>query len=101
MRPRPHTAGVPKATGSRLVTGSTELHALLETELAAFCGFEAALVLSSGYAANLAAVTALTAPGALIVSDAGNHASLIDGCGSPGPVPKSFRTPTRRPYVPR
>ncbi|AWN32539.1 8-amino-7-oxononanoate synthase [Streptomyces sp. NEAU-S7GS2] len=68
------------ATGSRLVTGSTELHARLEAELAAFCGFEAALVLSSGYAANLAAVTALTAPGTLLVSDAGNHASLIDGC---------------------
>ncbi|WP_079271586.1 8-amino-7-oxononanoate synthase [Streptomyces lydicus] len=68
------------ATGSRLVTGSTELHAHLETELAGFCGFEAALVLSSGYAANLAAVTALTAPGTLVVSDAGNHASLIDGC---------------------
>ncbi|MGP3982982.1 8-amino-7-oxononanoate synthase [Streptomyces sp. KR80] len=68
------------ATGSRLVTGSTELHAELESELAAFCGFEAALVLSSGYAANLAAVTALTDRGSLIVSDAGNHASLIDGC---------------------
>ncbi|WP_399095457.1 8-amino-7-oxononanoate synthase [Streptomyces sp. BBFR2] len=68
------------ATGSRLVTGSTELHATLESELAAFCGFEAALVLSSGYAANLAAVTALSGPGALLVSDAGNHASLIDGC---------------------
>ncbi len=68
------------ATGSRLVTGSTELHAALETELADFCGAEAALVLSSGYAANLAAVTALTGPGALIVSDAANHASLIDGC---------------------
>ncbi|WP_405738497.1 8-amino-7-oxononanoate synthase [Streptomyces sp. NBC_01525] len=68
------------ATGSRLVTGSIELHATLEAELAAFCGFEAALVLSSGYAANLAAVTALTGPGALVVSDAGNHASLIDGC---------------------
>ncbi|MEU9503084.1 8-amino-7-oxononanoate synthase [Streptomyces sp. NPDC048196] len=68
------------ATGSRLVSGSTELHARLEAELAAFCGFEAALVLSSGYAANLAAVTALTAPGTLVVSDAGNHASLIDGC---------------------
>ncbi|MFG2222377.1 8-amino-7-oxononanoate synthase [Streptomyces sp. NPDC048644] len=68
------------ATGSRLVTGSTELHARLESELAAFCGFEAALVLSSGYAANLAAVTALTGSGALVVSDAGNHASLIDGC---------------------
>ncbi|MYZ12533.1 MULTISPECIES: 8-amino-7-oxononanoate synthase, partial [unclassified Streptomyces] len=68
------------ATGSRLVTGSTELHAELERELAAFCGFEAALVFSSGYAANLAAVTALAPHGSLIVSDAGNHASLIDGC---------------------
>ncbi|WP_327358178.1 8-amino-7-oxononanoate synthase [Streptomyces sp. NBC_01304] len=68
------------ATGSRLVTGTTELHAELERELAEFCGFEAALVLSSGYAANLAAVTALAPHGSLLVSDAGNHASLIDGC---------------------
>ncbi|WP_338694052.1 8-amino-7-oxononanoate synthase [Streptomyces sp. Q6] len=68
------------ATGSRLVSGTTELHAQLERELAEFCGFEAALVLSSGYAANLAAVTALAPHGSLIVSDAGNHASLIDGC---------------------
>ncbi|MFC0597767.1 8-amino-7-oxononanoate synthase [Streptomyces palmae] len=68
------------STGSRLVTGSTELHAELEAELADFCGFEAALVFSSGYTANLAAVTALTGQGALVVSDAGNHASLIDGC---------------------
>ncbi|PSM40967.1 8-amino-7-oxononanoate synthase [Streptomyces dioscori] len=68
------------ATGSRLVSGSTELHAELEHELAEFCGFESALVFSSGYAANLAAVTALAPHGSLIVSDAGNHASLIDGC---------------------
>ncbi|WP_241671984.1 8-amino-7-oxononanoate synthase [Streptomyces sp. IB2014 016-6] len=68
------------ATGSRLVTGSTALHAELERELAAFCGFEAALVLSSGYAANLAALTALTARGSLVVSDAANHASIVDGC---------------------
>lgn len=68
------------ATGSRLVTGTTELHSELERELAAFCGFEAALVFSSGYAANLAAVTALAPHGSLVVSDAGNHASLIDGC---------------------
>ncbi|MGW6205648.1 8-amino-7-oxononanoate synthase [Streptomyces sp. NPDC055089] len=68
------------ATGSRLVTGSTALHAELERELADFCGFEAALVLSSGYAANLAALTALTGRGSLIVSDAGNHASIVDGC---------------------
>ncbi|MHC5909363.1 aminotransferase class I/II-fold pyridoxal phosphate-dependent enzyme, partial [Streptomyces sp. S6] len=68
------------ATGSRLVTGTTELHAELERELADFCGVEAALVFSSGYAANLAAVTALAPEGTLVLSDAGNHASLIDGC---------------------
>ncbi|MFI2781392.1 8-amino-7-oxononanoate synthase [Streptomyces sp. ALB3] len=68
------------ATGSRLVTGSTALHAELERELARFCGFEAALVFSSGYAANLAALTALTGRDSLIVSDAGNHASIVDGC---------------------
>ncbi|MFD0428447.1 aminotransferase class I/II-fold pyridoxal phosphate-dependent enzyme [Streptomyces zhihengii] len=68
------------ATGSRLVTGTTGLHTELERELAAFCGFEAALVLSSGYAANLAAVTALGTRDALVVSDAANHASIVDGC---------------------
>lgn len=68
------------ATGSRLVSGTTELHGELERELADFCGFESALVFSSGYAANLAAVTTLAPHGSLVVSDAGNHASLIDGC---------------------
>ncbi|WP_084717844.1 aminotransferase class I/II-fold pyridoxal phosphate-dependent enzyme, partial [Streptacidiphilus carbonis] len=68
------------ATGSRLVTGTTALHAELEAELADFCGAEAALVFSSGYTANLAAVTALTDADTVIVSDALNHASLIDGC---------------------
>ncbi|GHH85137.1 8-amino-7-oxononanoate synthase [Streptomyces sulfonofaciens] len=68
------------STGSRLVTGTTELHTRLEHELAAFCGATAALVFSSGYAANLAAVTSLAPHGSLIVSDADNHASLIDGC---------------------
>ncbi|GAB3162945.1 8-amino-7-oxononanoate synthase [Myceligenerans halotolerans] len=68
------------ATGSRLVTGSTALHAELEAELADFCGAEAALVLASGYAANLGACAALAPRGSLLVSDAGNHASVIDGC---------------------
>jgi 8-amino-7-oxononanoate synthase len=68
------------ATGSRLVTGTTELHQELEEELAASFGAEAALVFSSGYTANLAAVTALTGPDTLVVSDRHNHASLIDGC---------------------
>ncbi len=76
----------PGSTGSRLVTGTTELHRRLEAELASFTGAPQALVFSSGYLANLAVVTALAqvlgqgGDGVLIVSDAGNHASLIDGC---------------------
>ena len=66
------------STGSRLVTGSTRLHAELEEALAAFCGAEAALVFSSGYTANLGAVTALSGRGALVVSDVAAHASLVD-----------------------
>jgi 8-amino-7-oxononanoate synthase len=75
------------STGSRLVTGTTALHARLETRLAEFAGAPAALVFSSGYLANLTVVTALAAAldgagagGVLIVSDTGNHASLIDAC---------------------
>nr|WP_137813771.1 8-amino-7-oxononanoate synthase [Gandjariella thermophila] len=68
------------STGSRLVTGSTDLHAELELELASFCGAQAALVFSSGYAANLAAVTALSGKDTAIVADQYIHASLIDGC---------------------
>jgi 8-amino-7-oxononanoate synthase len=85
----------PGSTGSRLVTGTTELHRRLEAELASFTGAPQALVFSSGYLANLAVVTALAqllgqgqahgqraqgGHGVLIVSDAANHASLIDGC---------------------
>ncbi|WP_345422182.1 aminotransferase class I/II-fold pyridoxal phosphate-dependent enzyme, partial [Actinomycetospora chlora] len=66
------------STGSRLVTGSTRLHAELEEALAAFTGREAALVFSSGYTANLGAVTALSGRGALVVSDVAAHASLVD-----------------------
>lgn len=68
------------STGSRLVTGNTGLHEELESALAGFVGAEAALVFSSGYTANLGAVTALSGPGALVVSDAAGHASLIDAC---------------------
>lgn len=68
------------STGSRLVTGSTQLHSDLEAELADHVGTEGALVFSSGYLANIGAVTALGGPDCLIVSDALNHASLIDAC---------------------
>jgi 8-amino-7-oxononanoate synthase len=68
------------STGSRLVSGSTDLHGWLERDLAAFVGTQAALVFSSGYLANLGAVTALAGPGTTLVSDARNHASVIDAC---------------------
>ena len=68
------------STGSRLVTGDTELHQQFEVELAEFMGAPAALVFASGYAANLGAVVALSGPGSLVVSDAYSHASLVDGC---------------------
>ncbi|MDI2128086.1 8-amino-7-oxononanoate synthase [Yinghuangia seranimata] len=68
------------STGSRLVTGSTELHAALEDELAEHLEAEAALVFSSGYLANLGAITALVGRGDLVVSDAINHASIVDAC---------------------
>ncbi|MET8200712.1 8-amino-7-oxononanoate synthase [Micromonospora taraxaci] len=68
------------ATGSRLVRGSTDAHEALETELAQWLGTDRALVFSSGYLANLGALRALVQPRTLLVSDAHNHASLIDGC---------------------
>jgi 8-amino-7-oxononanoate synthase len=68
------------ATGSRLVTGNTELHEGFESALAEFVGAESALVFSSGYTANLGAVVALSGPGTLLVSDALTHASLVDAC---------------------
>ncbi|KUI34047.1 8-amino-7-oxononanoate synthase [Mycobacterium sp. IS-1590] len=68
------------STGSRLVTGNTELHEGFEAALAAFVGAEAALVFSSGYTANLGAVVALSGAGSLLVSDALTHASLVDAC---------------------
>lgn len=68
------------AGASRLVTGSLGLHADLESSLASFLGHPAALVMSTGYHANLAAVTALADRDCLIVSDAHVHASLVDAC---------------------
>ncbi|GAA2419410.1 8-amino-7-oxononanoate synthase [Actinomadura vinacea] len=68
------------STGSRLVTGTTELHAELDRRLAAFTGSAAGLVFSSGFLANVGAVAGLAGPGDLVVSDQVNHASIVDAC---------------------
>ncbi|MCW2783953.1 MAG: 8-amino-7-oxononanoate synthase [Marmoricola sp.] len=68
------------AGASRLVTGTLSVHDQLEAALAAFTGFPSALVLSTGYHANLATVAALADVDTLIVSDAHVHASMIDAC---------------------
>jgi 8-amino-7-oxononanoate synthase len=64
---------------SRLLRGTTADHLRLERRLASFKGAEAALLFSTGYQANLGVLTALIGPRDRAVSDALNHASLIDG----------------------
>ena len=68
------------AAAARLISGTHELHELLEARIAAFKGTEAALLFASGYAANTGALPALAGRGDVIYADALNHASLIDGC---------------------
>jgi 8-amino-7-oxononanoate synthase len=64
---------------SHLLSGHSEVHARLESALAEFVQTPRALLFSSGYQANIGAVTALAGAGDVIFSDALNHASLIDG----------------------
>lgn len=66
--------------GSRLTTGTTTIHRLLEKKLAEFKGTEAALAFNSGYVANIGIISALCSKDDVIFSDELNHASIIDGC---------------------
>jgi len=68
------------AGASRLVSGNLALHERLEAELAAFKGTEACLLFGSGYLANLGVIAALAGRDAVVLSDAHNHASIVDGC---------------------
>ena len=67
-------------TGSRFLNGTIDLHNELEHKLAAFMGKEAALVFSTGFQANLAAISCLADKNDTLVIDRADHACIIDGC---------------------
>ena len=79
------------ASGSRLISGNSELYTTLEANLAKTKNTEAALVFSSGYAANTSIIPVLAGEDDLILSDALNHASIIDGCRLSRATKKVYR----------
>ncbi len=79
------------AGAARLVCGSTEAHARLESALAAFKGSERALGFSSGYAAALGVLPAVVGPGDCVVLDRLAHACLVDAARLSGARLRVFR----------
>ena len=67
-------------TGSRLLNGTIPLHLELERELADWLETEDVLVFSTGHQANVGTLGTLLAPGDTVIVDAGDHASILDGC---------------------
>ena len=65
---------------SRLISGNMHLHEELESTIAKLKGTEAALVFNSGFQANTGIIPVLVGEGDVVLSDAFNHASIIDGC---------------------
>jgi 8-amino-7-oxononanoate synthase len=83
LGPRARAAAAEHAAGSgasRLVAGEHVAHRALESAVAAWLDVDESIVFTSGYAANVGTIAALAGEGDLIVSDALNHASIIDGC---------------------
>jgi len=67
-------------TGSRFLNGTLDLHEKLEADLAAFTGYEDALVFSTGYQTNLGIIQSLVARDDTVLIDKLDHASILDGC---------------------
>ncbi|HEV8481301.1 MAG TPA: pyridoxal phosphate-dependent aminotransferase family protein [Candidatus Eisenbacteria bacterium] len=67
-------------TGSRLLNGTLDIHEKLESDLAEFVGHEASIIYSTGYQANLGAISALISRDDVILIDKLDHASIVDGC---------------------
>ncbi len=66
-------------TGSRFLNGTLDIHLELEERLARFVGKEAALCFSTGFQANLGAISALVGKDDIVFVDRENHASIVDG----------------------
>lgn len=67
-------------SGSRFLNGSLDIHRMLEEELAELVRLPAAIVFSTGFQANLGAISAMVDRGEYVITDRLDHASIIDGC---------------------
>ncbi|MFQ5559759.1 MAG: aminotransferase class I/II-fold pyridoxal phosphate-dependent enzyme [Nitrospinota bacterium] len=81
----------PSMTGSRLLNGTSVAHEELEKKLAEFLGYEAALVFTTGYQANLGLLSALMNKGACLLLDDECHASIYDGAILSGCIIREFK----------
>jgi 8-amino-7-oxononanoate synthase len=79
------------ASSAPLLSGTSDMTRELELKLASFKGSEDALVFSTGYSANVGAISALLRPGDVAIIDKLDHASIIDGCRLSGADLKVFK----------